>query len=52
MKKSKSVKLKISKRIVSSALAVGIASSQSACVAMFHQPKVPHGMKKFLKKQG
>lgn len=32
------------------ALAVGVISAQPAmCVIIFHQPKVPEGMSKFLK---
>ena len=36
--------------IASLALTLGVASAQALCVIHFHQPKVPQGMSKFLKR--
>ena len=46
----KSAFIKIGELISSAALDLGVASIETVCVIMFHQPKVPPGMEKFKKK--
>ncbi|MDR0914803.1 MAG: cyclic lactone autoinducer peptide [Oscillospiraceae bacterium] len=49
MKKFSSVLLKVSGLVASFALAAGVTTLSSACIFIFHQPKVPTGMEKFKK---
>ena len=49
MDKMKNVSKKREGLIASLALAVGVASVNSACYGWFHQPKVPQSMQKFKK---
>ena len=50
MKKFKSIGLKACSVFASLALVLGVASAQATlCFIVFHQPKVPKGMSKFLK---
>jgi len=49
MKKNKAVVMKLGGLLASLALVLGVASTQVACVMVFHQPKVPQGMSKFRK---
>jgi cyclic lactone autoinducer peptide len=49
MKKLVSVWARFAGLLASAALVVGVASSQAACVAWFHQPEVPSDMEKYRK---
>lgn len=35
--------------VCSLALLIGVSSANAACLHWFHQPKVPEGMKKYVK---
>jgi len=48
MKRAETIKIKSGKKIASMALKVGVASTHTACFAVFHQPKIPHSMKKYV----
>ena len=49
MKNIKTIAIKFGGLIASLTLAVGVVSTQAAiCIIVFHQPKVPQGMNKFL----
>ena len=50
VKRINSVLIKLGGLLASLALVFGVASSQAACVAFYHQPKVPQGMSKFVRK--
>jgi len=41
--------MKLGGLLASCALAFGVASNQAVCIMVFHQPKVPQGMGKFVK---
>jgi cyclic lactone autoinducer peptide len=43
--------MKIGELISAAALDLGVASIDTVCVIMFHQPKAPQGMEKFKKKK-
>jgi len=51
MKKNSNIGYKAGKILAFIALNMGVASSQATCVAVFHQPKIPHGMGKFIRKK-
>jgi cyclic lactone autoinducer peptide len=42
--------IKLSSLLASLALFFGVVSAQSTCYAFYHQPKVPQGMSKFIRK--
>ena len=50
MKRLKSLLVIIGGLLTSLALTVGVASAGAHCMLIFHQPKVPQGMNKFMKK--
>ena len=49
MKTLKTFMLKYASVFAALALAVGVGSSSKACWLYFNQPKVPEGMKKYIK---
>jgi len=49
LKKFNRIAIKLGGLVASLALIIGVASSQVTCVSIFHQPKVPQGMSKFVK---
>ena len=49
MRKLSAVLVKIGGLLASVALVMGVASSQALCVAVYHQPKVPQGLGKFVR---
>lgn len=51
MKKLKALMLRFGGMFAALALAVGVTSTAAICVIVFHQPKVPQGMSKFLKEK-
>lgn len=51
MRKLNGIVIKVGGLLASCALALGIASSQAACIMIFHQPRVPQGMRKILRER-
>lgn len=52
MNKLRKLSLKFAGLLASLALVVGVTSTQATlCVIMFHQPKVPQGMEKYMKRK-
>ena len=49
-KLAKSTGKKAGEKVAAVALASGVQSVNSACVVLFHQPKVPKGMDQFKKR--
>jgi cyclic lactone autoinducer peptide len=49
MKRLSLAGMKLFGLVASLALALGVASTQAACIMVFHQPKVPQGMGRFVK---
>jgi len=51
MSKPGNVAIKLSTLLASCALIVGVASSAPICFLLFHQPRVPQGMRKYSKSE-
>jgi len=50
MKKLNGLAAKLCGLLASMALVLGVASSQAVCISVFHQPKMPQGMGRFVKR--
>jgi cyclic lactone autoinducer peptide len=50
MKKIRFVLIRLGSLLASIALVMGVVSSQAVCIAFYHQPKVPQGMSRFVRK--
>jgi len=48
MKRLKSLLMVAGALLTSVALTIGVASAGAYCMVIFHQPKVPQGMSKYL----
>lgn len=49
MKKLKTIVMKLVSFLPALALITGIVTANSACVSLFHQPKIPQGLNKYRK---
>jgi len=47
MNRLRAIIIKLSGLLAALALAVGVASAGAICILIFHQPKIPEGMRKF-----
>ena len=49
MKRIKGTLIRLGGLLASCALVLGVASTQAACIMIFHQPKIPQGMSRFVR---